>query len=86
MGHDIGVTQRGAMPTDPNREIEVRKSIERTFADMELALNKADVGVLDVLQLYGGLDESVRRAQAYLTLLNPVCAAFSTSDSSVPRR
>jgi hypothetical protein len=71
---------------DPNRETELREQVEREFAVMEEASRRADAGVLDVLQVYGGLEVALRQADAYLALLNPTAATFSTSSSSnIPR-
>lgn len=70
------------MPVDPTRETEIRQQVERAFADLEDASRRTNVGVLDVLQVYGGLEVAMRQAEAYLTLLNPISATFSTSSSS----
>lgn len=78
--------KRGRMPTDPIRENEVRQQIERVFADIEIASRDADIGIMDVLQLYGSLEDTLRRAQLYLSLLTPVSGSFSTSsNSNTPR-
>lgn len=74
------------MPVNPTRETEVREEIERDFASMERVSLTAGVGVLDVLQVYGGLDAAVRQADAYLALLNPISPNFSTTSSSNTQR
>jgi hypothetical protein len=70
------------MPIDPNREAEARDLVERQFADMERALGTTNAGILDVLRVYGGLDEAMRQVDAYLTLLNPTTPNFTTTSSS----
>jgi hypothetical protein len=70
------------MPIDPNREAEARDLVERQFADMERASERSAAGILDVLQVYGGLEDAMRQADAYLTLLNPTTPNFSTTSSS----
>jgi hypothetical protein len=74
------------MPIDPTREAEVKERVEREFATMEVASGKAAAGIFDVLQVYGGLELTIRRADAYLTLLNPVSSTFSTTSSSNDQR
>jgi hypothetical protein len=70
------------MPVDPVREAQVRDQTEREFAEIESAAVNASPGTLDVLRVYGGLDIAVRQADAYLSLLNPISAHFSTTSSS----
>lgn len=70
------------MPIDPTREAEVRERVEREFANMEMASEKAAAGIFDVLQVYGGLEVAMRQADVYLALLHPVSASFSTTSSS----
>lgn len=70
------------MPVDPARENEVRNQVEQEFRRLEHASAEAGVGVFDVLQVYGGLDAAMRQADAYLALLNPAPATFSTTSSS----
>lgn len=70
------------MPVDPVREAEVREETERAFSDLERAFAECQVGVVDVLQVYGGLEDAIRQAGAYLALLNPTPAVFSTTANS----
>lgn len=70
------------MPTDPIREGQVAREIEQDFARIEEASLNGNVGVLDVLEVYGGLQLAVEQAEAYLSLLNPTPVDFSTTSSS----
>ena len=70
------------MPLDPTREAEVRERIEREFNAIEEASKTAEVGILDVLQVYGGLETALRQADGYIAILNPTLANFSTGNSS----
>jgi hypothetical protein len=70
------------MPTSPIREAEVRAQTEGEFAEMEGAAANVAAGTLDVLRVYGGLEVAVRQADAYLALLNPTSANFSTTSNS----
>lgn len=70
------------MPSDPAREIEIKRQIEQEFAEMESASEECQIGVLDVLQVYGGIENAAREADAYLDLLNPTFAVLSTTSTS----
>jgi hypothetical protein len=70
------------MPIDPSREKELTEQVERTFAELEVASKRGGAGILDVLQVYGGLDVAMRQAEEYLSLLNPPPPTFSTTSTS----
>lgn len=74
------------MALSPNREDEVKKQVEEDFAGMEAALKSTNIGVLDLLQVYGGLEMALLQADAYLSLLNPISPTFFTTDTSNSRR
>lgn len=73
---------RDAMPSDPMREEEVKAQREREFAELESVSEERRIGVLDVLQVYGGLEAAVSQADAYLALANPKSVVLSTTSTS----
>ena len=70
------------MPIDPNGETEVRNQVEQEFAHMENVAAKAGPGIIEMLQVYGGLEAALRQADEYLSLLNPTSTTFSTTSTS----
>ena len=66
------------MPIDPTREAEVKDRIEREFAELEAG----SAGILEVLRVYGSLENAVNQTDVYLSLLNPAVPNFSTTSSS----
>ena len=69
------------MTVDPNREAQVNEAVQRDFADLEQSFQPDDAQ-RDALRVYGCVEASVRQAEEFLTLLVPVAATFSTSNSS----
>jgi hypothetical protein len=70
------------MPIEPEQEAEVKERVEREFAALESVSEERRVGVLDVLQVYGGYEVALRQADAYLGLLNPTSETVSTTNTS----
>jgi hypothetical protein len=65
-----------------DRKQQITDQVNREYAEMEKAMEAANPGLLEVLEVYGGLEDAIRDADAYLQILNPVPAIFSATNSS----
>jgi hypothetical protein len=67
----------------PNNQDNVKEKVEAEFQSMEAALAASSPGIMDVLRVYGAYEAAVRQTDAYLALLSPR-PAYYTSDRSTP--
>ncbi|MBM4352709.1 MAG: hypothetical protein FJ109_02780 [Deltaproteobacteria bacterium] len=49
----------------------VTVEVEQSFSEMERRLREASPGVCELLEVYGGYEEAVRRSEAYLDASQP---------------
>jgi hypothetical protein len=66
------------MPDDD----KIKTQVEAEFQGLEVALLASNPGILDVLQVYGGYDEAVKQADAYLAVLKPATPGALTTNRS----
>lgn len=77
-----GYTQKHDTRTSMNTDHDnIKDQIEAQFTKLEEAIAASNPGILDVLQVYGGYEEALQQAEAYLAAFEAQ-PLFCTSNAS----
>lgn len=71
---------------DTERERVIEAELRADFARLELELAASNVGVADILHVYGEYERVVRQVDQYFNLLKSAPTFFAADNSTTPLR